>query len=67
MVLCDEPDPDYSAAYVVLKTNKSHEGHGLILPSVGARAMRRCNRICISIGPSLTRLIKEDMGAFGAI
>ena len=23
------PDPDYSAAYVVLETDGAHEGHGL--------------------------------------
>ena len=34
------PDPDYSAAYVILKTDSSHEGHGLTF-TIG-----RGNEIC---------------------
>ena len=60
------PDPDYSAAYVVLKTNKSHEGHGLTF-TIG-----RGNELCVAAIESVSRLvlgldldwIKEDMGRF---
>lgn len=30
------PDPDYSAAYVVLETDGEHEGHGLTF-TIGSR------------------------------
>ena len=36
------PDPDYSAAYVVLKTDGDHEGHGLTF-TIG-----RGNEICVA-------------------
>ena len=61
------PDPDYSAAYVILKTDQSGlEGHGLTF-STG-----RGNEICCAaikaLGPLLVGLeldwIKEDMGRF---
>jgi len=60
------PDPDYSAAYVILKTDSSLEGHGLTF-TIG-----RGNEICVQaiksmepllIGKSLDTLTK-DMGAF---
>jgi L-fuconate dehydratase len=35
-------DPDYSAAYVILTTNKGHEGHGL------AFTIGRGNEICVA-------------------
>tara|TARA_B100001057_G_scaffold118743_1_gene117376 strand:+ start:610 stop:1884 length:1275 start_codon:yes stop_codon:yes gene_type:complete len=60
------PDPDYSAAYVVLETDCMHEGHGLTF-TIG-----RGNEICIAAIHALhDRLvgldldwIKEDMGRF---
>jgi len=60
------PDPDYSAAYVVLATNSSHEGHGLTF-TIG-----RGNEICVAAIKALRdRLvglkldwIAEDMGRF---
>jgi L-fuconate dehydratase len=60
------PDPDYSAAYVVLETDSMHEGHGLTF-TIG-----RENEICIAAIHALhDRLlgldldwIKEDMGRF---
>lgn len=60
------PDPDYSAAYVVLKTDGPHEGHGLTF-TIG-----RGNEICVAAIHALRdRLvgldldwIKEDMGRF---
>lgn len=60
------PDPDYSAAYVILKTDSYLEGHGLTF-TIG-----RGNEICVQaiksmepliIGQSLNKLTK-DMGAF---
>jgi len=62
------PDPDYSAAYVILKTNHPDglEGHGLTF-TIG-----RGNEICATAIHSLSYLIKgktlesftENMGAF---
>ncbi len=60
------PDPDYSAAYVVLQTDGDHEGHGLTF-TIG-----RGNEICVAAIEALRdRLvgleldwIKEDMGRF---
>lgn len=60
------PDPDYSAAYVVLETDGKHEGHGLTF-TIG-----RGNEICVasieSLGALVTGLeldwISEDMGRF---
>lgn len=60
------PDPDYSAAYVVLETDSKHEGHGLTF-TIG-----RGNEICVasieSLGALVTGLeldwISEDMGRF---
>ncbi len=60
------PDPDYSAAYVVLETDGTHEGHGLTF-TIG-----RGNEICVAaiealrdrmVGLSLD-WIAEDMGRF---
>jgi L-fuconate dehydratase len=60
------PDPDYSAAYVVLETDGEHEGHGLTF-TIG-----RGNEICCLAIESLRHLvlgltidgIAADMGAF---
>ena len=60
------PDPDYSAAYVVIETNGSYEGHGLTF-TIG-----RGNEICVAaINALQDRLvglkldwIAEDMGRF---
>ena len=60
------PDPDYSAAYIVLETDGEHEGHGLTF-TIG-----RGNEICVACLESLGALvkgleldwIKEDMGRF---
>lgn len=60
------PDPDYSAAYVVLETDGAHEGHGLTF-TIG-----RGNEICVAAIEALRHLvvgldldwIAEDMGRF---
>ena len=62
------PDPDYSAAYVILKTNhpENVEGHGLTF-TIG-----RGNELCVAAIKALSHLIigktlesfTKDMGAF---
>lgn len=60
------PDPDYSAAYVILETDSTKEGHGLTF-TIG-----RGNEICIAAIEALKPLvlgldmdwIAEDMGRF---
>ncbi len=60
------PDPDYSAAYVVLETNGDHEGHGLTF-TIG-----RGNEICVAAINAMRHLligldldwVSEDMGRF---
>ena len=60
------PDPDYSAAYVVLETGGIHEGHCLTF-TIG-----RGNEICVAAINALSALLKglelawitEDMGRF---
>ncbi|MDU9005619.1 L-fuconate dehydratase [Sedimentitalea todarodis] len=60
------PDPDYSAAYVVLETDGQHRGHGLTF-TIG-----RGNEICITAIKAMRHLliglemdwIREDMGRF---
>jgi L-fuconate dehydratase len=60
------PDPDYSAAYVVLETDAGLEGHGLTF-TIG-----RGNEVCIAAINALSDLvtgldldwIAEDMGRF---
>lgn len=60
------PDPDYSAAYVILETDSPHEGHGLTF-TIG-----RGNEICITAIEALGNLVKgldmdwvaADMGRF---
>ena len=60
------PDPDYSAAYVVLETDGDHDGHGLTF-TIG-----RGNEICVAAIEALRPLvvgldldwIAEDMGRF---
>lgn len=60
------PDPDYSAAYVVLETDGTHEGHGLTF-TIG-----RGNDICVTAIQAMEHLlvgvdldyIREDMGRF---
>ncbi|NBN77571.1 fuconate dehydratase [Microvirga tunisiensis] len=60
------PDPDYSAAYVVLETDGPHEGHGLTF-TIG-----RGNEICVAAIEALRPLVvgldmdwvAADMGRF---
>ena len=60
------PDPDYSAAYLILHTNGQYEGHGLTF-TIG-----RGNEICISAMQALRPLIvgldldwiRKDLGRF---
>ena len=60
------PDPDYSAAYVILKTDDEHEGHGLTF-TIG-----RGNEICCAAIEAMRHLVigldmakvAENMGAF---
>ena len=60
------PDPDYSAAYIVLETDGPYEGHGLTF-TIG-----RGNELCIEAFQTLKHLIiglelswiKENMGSF---
>lgn len=60
------PDPDYSAAYVILKTDGEHEGHGLTF-TIG-----RGNEICCAAIEAMRHLVvgldmarvAENMGAF---
>ena len=60
------PDPDYSAAYVIIETNEDYQGHGLTF-TIG-----RGNEVCISAIEALAPLligknidwITEDMGRF---
>ena len=60
------PDPDYSAAYVILKTDSDLEGHGLTF-TIG-----RGNELCVAGVHALAPLVRgraldsftEDMGAF---
>lgn len=58
------PDPDYSAAYVILETDSEHEGHGLTF-TIG-----RGNEICVAAINAMRDLVvgidmdwvAEDMG-----
>lgn len=60
------PDPDYSAAYVVLETDGAHSGHGLTF-TIG-----RGNEICVAALAALRPLlvgvdldwVRADMGRF---
>ena len=60
------PDPDYSAAYIVLKTDGAFEGHGLTF-TIG-----RGNELCVAAALALRPLLvgktleslTENMGAF---
>ncbi len=60
------PDPDYSAAYVVIETDGPHQGHGLTF-TIG-----RGNEICVAAIEALRervvgldlQWIAEDMGRF---
>ena len=60
------PDPDYSAAYVVLETDGAHQGHGLTF-TIG-----RGNEVCCAAIEAMRHLvvgldlawIAEDMGRF---
>jgi len=45
------PDPDYSAAYVVLKTDAQHEGHGLTF------TLGRGNELCVAAIESLAPIV----------
>lgn len=61
------PDPDYSAAYVILKTDSDLEGHGLTF-TIG-----RGNELCVAAIQSLAPLVlgkklgdfTTNMGDFG--
>jgi len=60
------PDPDYSAAYVVLETDGAHQGHGLTF-TIG-----RGNEICVAAIQAMRHLlvgldldwVRDDMGRF---
>lgn len=60
------PDPDYSAAYVILETDSDYEGHGLTF-TIG-----RGNDVCIAAIEAMRHLViglnmdwvAEDMGRF---
>src|SRR3954467_12281010 len=60
------PDPDYSAAYIVLKTDSPLEGHGLTF-TIG-----RGNELCVAAANALKPLLvgktlesfTDNMGAF---
>ena len=60
------PDPDYSAAYVILETDGAHQGHGLTF-TIG-----RGTEICVAAIEALRHLligleldwVREDMGRF---
>ncbi|MCY1128135.1 L-fuconate dehydratase [Frigidibacter sp. RF13] len=60
------PDPDYSAAYVILSTDGPHEGHGLTF-TIG-----RGNEVCCAAIKAMEHLVvgldmgwvAEDMGRF---
>ena len=60
------PDPDYSAAYIVLETDNTYQGHGLTF-TIG-----RGNEICVAalqaLRPLLVGLdldwVREDLGRF---
>ncbi|MFY0679550.1 MAG: L-fuconate dehydratase [Thalassovita sp.] len=62
------PDPDYSAAYVMLETDGPNQGHGLTF-TIG-----RGNEICIAAIQAMRHLVvgldldwvREDMGRFWA-
>lgn len=62
----NHPDPDYSAAYVVLHTDGAHEGHGMTF-TIGAG-----NDLCCAAVEALAPLVvgrrlsnlTDDMGAF---
>lgn len=60
------PDPDYSAAYVVLETDGAHQGHGLTF-TIG-RGTEICVAALQALGPLVQGLeldwITEDMGRF---
>lgn len=55
------PDPDYSAAYVVLETDGPHEGHGLTF------TLGRGNELCVAaletLAPRIVGLRLEDIAA----
>ncbi|NRB17992.1 MAG: L-fuconate dehydratase [Rhodobacteraceae bacterium] len=60
------PDPDYSAAYVVLETDGDHQGHGLTF-TIG-RGTEICVAAINAMGHLLIGLdldwVREDMGRF---
>jgi L-fuconate dehydratase len=60
------PDPDYSAAYVVLETDGSHEGHGLTFTigrgnEVVCAAIRALEHLVVGLEMAVAT---ADMGAF---
>lgn len=60
------PDPDYSAAYVILETDGAHEGHGLTF-TIG-RGNEICTAAIAALRPLMvgleTEWIAADMGRF---
>lgn len=60
------PDPDYSAAYVVLHTDGAHEGHGLTF-TIGRGNDLVCAAVQVIAGRLVGRNLADltqDMGAF---
>lgn len=55
------PDPDYSAAYVILETDGDHEGHGLTF-TLG-RGTELCVQAIHSLMPNLVGMSMEDIAA----
>ncbi|NIP94696.1 MAG: fuconate dehydratase, partial [Akkermansiaceae bacterium] len=55
------PDPDYSAAYLVLETDGDHEGHGLTF------TLGRGNELCVAaietLAPCLVGMSLEEIAA----
>ena len=57
----NNPDPDYSAAYVILKTDGPHEGHGLTF-TIG-----RGNEICVAAVQAFNPLVvRKTLESFTA-
>ncbi|WP_152044716.1 L-fuconate dehydratase [Aureimonas psammosilenae] len=60
------PDPDYSAAYVILKTDGPHEGHGLTFTigrgnEIVCAAIRALRHLVVGVDMAE---VARDMGAF---
>jgi L-fuconate dehydratase len=57
------PDPDYSAAYVVLRTDDGHEGHGFTF-TIG-RGNDVCRAAIDALAPLVIGRDLDDLGEFG--